>query len=240
MNLLRGWDRIIADLPDFLQAFLFVTIKVAVIGSLLALVLGVILGLLSSSRNKIIRFFVRCYVEFFQNTPILIQIFFIYIGLPYVGIILPESLIAVVIITLYHGAYISEIVRSGIESVPSGQYEAAESQGFTRMQSMIYIILPQTVKLVLPPLTTQIVNLIKNTSVLQVIAGGDLMYVADCWAANTGITAPPYLVATVLYFLICYPLTCLSRYFEKRSQEGYKHKDIKADSQIIANKEVQV
>jgi len=231
--LFRGWDLLIKDLPEFLQAFFLVTIKVAAIGAICALVLGVLFGLLSSSRHKIIRFISRCYVELFQNTPVLIQVFFVYIGLPYLGFNLDSTIIAVIIISLYHGAYISEVVRSGIESVPRGQYEAATSQGFSYLETMIYIILPQTVRMILPPLTTQIVNLIKNTSILQVIAGGDLMYVADCWAANTGITVPPYLVATVLYFAICYPLTCLSRHFEKKSLEGYKQKEKVVEKEVI-------
>lgn len=241
MNIFRGWDMIAEDLPEFFSAFFFVTVKVAVIGAICALVLGVIFGLMSSSRNRVIRTVARCYVEFFQNTPILIQVFFVYIGLPYAGIVLPETLIAVCIVALYHGAYISEVVRSGIAAIPKGQYEAAKSQGFSYVQTMEYIVLPQTVKMILPPLTTQIVNLIKNTSILQVIAGGDLMYVADCWAANTGITVPPYLIATLLYFAFCYPLTCLSRYFEKRNEEGYHSKAVTAPvMQPVVGKEVQL
>lgn len=223
--MLKGWNLLLQELPNFFSAFFFVTVKVALLSAIFALMLGVIFGLLSTSRNKLLKGIARVYVEFFQNTPILIQVFFIYLALPYMGINLPETLIAVVILSLYHGAYISEVVRSGIESVSRGQYEAAASQGFTYIQTMEYIILPQSVKMILPPLTTQIVNLIKNTSVLQVIAGGDLMYVADCFAANSGITIPPYLVATVLYFLFCYPLTCLSRYFEKLNAEGYHQKE---------------
>ncbi|MBS7125232.1 MAG: ABC transporter permease subunit, partial [Coprobacillus sp.] len=105
--LFRGWDLLIKDLPEFLQAFFLVTIKVAAIGAICALVLGVLFGLLSSSRHKIIRFISRCYVELFQNTPVLIQVFFVYIGLPYLGFNLDSTIIAVIIISLYHGAYIS-------------------------------------------------------------------------------------------------------------------------------------
>lgn len=90
---------IIKDLPEFLQAFFLVTIKVAAIGAICALVLGVLFGLLSSSRHKIIRFISRCYVELFQNTPVLIQVFFVYIGLPYLGFNLDSTIIAVIIIS---------------------------------------------------------------------------------------------------------------------------------------------
>ncbi len=227
MNFFKGWDKVVSEIPEFLTAFLCVTVWVAIVGTLLALTIGIVVGLMSSSKNKFIRFIVRVYVEFFQNTPILIQIFFIYLALPAFGVRLHEMTIAIMIVSLYHGAYISEIVRSGVESVPKGQYEAAESQGFSHIQSMVYIVLPQTIRLILPPLTSQIVALFKNTSVLQVIAGGDLMYVAASWAGYTGITAPPYLIAAVLYFSICYPLTCLSRYFEKKNEAGYVQKKSK-------------
>lgn len=224
MNIFMGWDRTLAQLPDFLEAFVFVTIKVAFFGLIIALGLGVVFGIVYASKNKLLRAIIRIIVEFFQNTPILIIVFFIYIALPMTGIIIEDYLIAIITVGLYHAAYISEIIRSGIESIPKGQYEAAMSQGFSHTQTMVYVILPQTIRLVLPPITTQIVNLVKNTSILQVIAGGDLMYTVDIFAANTGITFAPYFIATLLYFAICFPLTCLSRYFEKRNEMGYVSK----------------
>jgi putative glutamine transport system permease protein len=118
-----------------------------------------------------------------------------------------EFLIGVLGVGVYHGAYVAEVVRAGITSIAKGQWEAARSQGFSYVQAMRYIILPQTVTIVLPPLGNQAVNLIKNTSILALIAGGDLMYRADSWAANGTLSyGPAYAVTGVLYFLMCFPL----------------------------------
>jgi putative glutamine transport system permease protein len=169
--------------------------------------MGIIFGLFSTSSLRSLRSITRVYVEFFQNTPLVIQIFFVYNALPYVGIKMHELLIGVLCVGIYHGAYVAEVVRAGITSIPKGQWEAARSQGFSYVQAMRYIILPQTITIVLPPLGNQAVNLIKNTSVLALIAGGDLMYRADSWASNGTLSyGPAYAVTGALYFLICFPL----------------------------------
>ena len=126
---------------------------------------------------------------------------------------------------LYHAAYISEVIRTGIESVPRGQMEAALSQGFTRVQSYIYIILPQTFKVILPPLCNQALNLVKNTSVLALIAGGDLMYNADNFVSTYGYLQG-YIMACVLYFIICFPLAILVQWLERRSKRRPRAKNI--------------
>jgi putative glutamine transport system permease protein len=190
---------------------------VAASALLLALVLGVIFGLFSSSSIKILRYIARIYVEFFQNTPLVIQIFFLYNALPYAGIVMDVFSIGLIGVGFYHGAYVAEVVRGGIASIPRGQREAARSQGFSYIQSMRWIILPQTVTIILPPLANQAVNLIKNTSVLALIAGGDLMYRADSWAANGTLSyGPAYLVTGFLYFLLCFPLVTWARRHEIR------------------------
>jgi putative glutamine transport system permease protein len=118
---------------------------------------------------------------------------------------------------IYHGAYVAEVFRAGINSVPKGQMEAARSQGFSYVQAMHHIILPQTITIVLPPLANQAVNLIKNTSVLALIAGGDLMYQADSWASNGTLSyGPAYITTGVLYFILCFPLVTWARRREAR------------------------
>jgi putative glutamine transport system permease protein len=112
---------------------------------------------------------------------------------------------------------VAEVFRAGITSIPKGQMEAARSQGFSYVQAMQYIILPQTIIIVLPPLGNQAVNLIKNTSVLALIAGGDLMYRADSWASNGTLSyGPAYLITGVLYFILCFPLVNWARRHEMR------------------------
>ena len=188
----------------------------------LALVLGVIFGVFSTTHSRVLKAVSRAYVEFFQNTPLLIQIFFYYNGLAMVGLRLDKFTIGVLGVGIYHGAYVAEVVRAGIQSIPNGQLEAAASQGFTYLQTMWHIILPQTIKIILPPLTNQAVNLIKNTSVLAIIAGGDLMYAADSWASYTLNYGPAYVAAGALYFLMCFPLATWARRYEER----LKHHDV--------------
>ncbi len=206
------------------------TLAVAVLALLLALALGILFGILSTSGNKTCKAVGRVYVEFIQNTPLVIQVFFLYNGLPYLGIMLGKFSIGVLGIGVYTGAYISEVVRTGIQSIPVGQTEAAKSQGFTYVQTMRYIILPQTVKIILPPLTNQAVNLIKNTSVLAMIAGGDLMYRADNLATGRLIYGPAYITAGILYFLLCFPLSSYARKLEQK----LKKKEVRTISQAEA------
>lgn len=198
------------------------TILVATLALFLALAIGVVIGLFSTSQNRFLKLIARIYVEFFQNIPLVIQIFFMYNGLAMAGLVMSEFMIGVVGVGLYHGAYIGEVVRAGITAIPKGQTEAAYSQGFDYIQTMRYIVLPQTIKIILPPLANQAVNLIKNTSVLAIIAGADLMYATDSYASSSLNYGPAYLVAGLLYFALCYPLAV----FAKKYEEKLKRKDI--------------
>lgn len=207
------WEAAFKDLSVFFEGFL-TTLEVSILGLTLALILGIIFGILSTSKLKIFKIISRIYVEAIQNTPLVIQVFFLFNGLPYIKIVLPVFLIGVLGVGVYHGAYIAEVVRTGIASIPKGQFEAAKSQGFSHTQTMRYIILPQTIKIIIPPLANQLVNLIKNTSILAMIAGGDLMYRADSWSSSNMYYGPAYVITGVLYFMLCYPLAVLSRKLE--------------------------
>ena len=210
------WQNLFAEWPVLLRAFL-TTLEAALLAWILALLLGVIFGLMSSAHHRLPRAIARVYVEFFQNTPLMIQLFFVFFALPYAGVSLPSFACGVLCVGVYTGAYISEVVRAGISSIPRGQFEAAYSQGFTYLQTMLLIVLPQTVKIILPPLVNQCVNLIKNTSVLAMVAGGDLMYVANNWATNGNASyGPAYLICGVLYFCLCFPLSTWARRHEER------------------------
>lgn len=205
---------------DAIGAGFLRTLQVAVLALVLSLIIGVAVGILSTAQSWIPRSIARVYVEIFQNIPLLIQIFFMYNGLAMAGLVLSEFTIGVVGVGLYHGAYVGEVVRAGILSMPKGQHEAAYSQGFNYAQTMRYIILPQMVKSILPPLTNQAVNLIKNTSVLAIIAGADLMYAADSYASSSLNYGPSYLLAGLLYFLLCFPLATFSRKYEEKLKKN--------------------
>ncbi len=212
------WEALFKDFNIFLEGFL-TTLEVSILGLILALMLGIIFGVLSTSKIKIFKVINRIYVEVIQNTPLVIQVFFLFNGLPYIKVVLPVFLIGILGVGVYHGAYISEVVRTGITSIPKGQFEAAKSQGFSHTQTMMYIILPQTVKIIIPPLANQLVNLIKNTSVLAMIAGGDLMYTADSWSSANMYYGPAYVITGALYFIMCYPLAMISRKLELREKK---------------------
>jgi putative glutamine transport system permease protein len=219
------WFFLWRDRSAFLEGF-GITLLVSICALLLALALGIIFGLFSTSSKKLLKAIARIYVEFFQNTPLVVQVFFVYNALPYLGLTLDVFSIGMLCVGIYHGAYVSEVVRAGITSIPKGQMDAAKSQGFSYLQSMRWIILPQTITIVLPPLGNQAVNLIKNTSVLALIAGGDLMYRADSWASNGTLSyGPAYLVPGLLYFILCFPMVSWARRHEVR----IKNLDIQAN-----------
>ena len=229
----RRWEITMAEMGSLWEGFGF-TLQVVVAGLLLSLVLGTILGVFSTTRSRVLGIISRIYVEFFQNTPLPVQVFFYYMAGPRVlqmitGAESPVRISAFAIgalgVGLYHAAYVSEVIRTGIESVPRGQMEAALSQGFTRVQSYAYIILPQTFKVILPPLCNQALNLVKNTSVLALIAGGDLMYNADNFVSTYGYLQG-YIMACVLYFIVCFPLAMLVQWLERRSKRRPRAKNI--------------
>lgn len=193
------------------------TVELAVVALLLSLVLGMLFGLLSTSGKKLLAALARIYVELIQNTPLLLQMCFLYYLLAFSGNsigILPTGMIA---LGVYHGAYMSEVIRAGIQAVPKGQSEAAQAQGFGYLGRMYYIILPQSIKMILPPMVNQVVNLIKNTSCLYIVGGADLISVTYNFVtgSNTGgAYAPAYIVSGVLFFAICFPLSTLASIWE--------------------------
>lgn len=228
------WEKALGQMDTF-GVGMIMTIKVAIIGLLLSIVLGIIFGALSTTKNKVLQIISRIYVELFQNTPLVVQVFFYYSGLPRIlqflfdtnrPVRLSKLLLGVIGVGLYHGAYIAEVIRTGIEAIPKGQTEAASSQGFTRVQTMYLIILPQTLKIILPPLANQALNLVKNTSVLALVAGGDLMYHSDNYVSDSGFLQG-YIISCALYFVICFPLAVLARKLEERAKKIPTPKKIK-------------
>ena len=193
------------------------TVELAIVALLLSLVLGMLFGLLSTSGKKPLTAIARIYVELIQNTPLLLQMCFLYYLLAFSGNsigILPTGMIA---LGVYHGACMSEGIRAGIQAVPKGQSEAAQAQGFGYLGRMYYIILPQSIKIILPPMVNQVVNLIKNTSCLYIVGGSDLISVTYNFVTGSttgGAYAPAYLVSGLLFFVICFPLSTLASLWE--------------------------
>lgn len=228
----RRWQITFDSIDAFWDGF-FVTLQVVVWGLILALALGTILGVFSTTRSRVLRAISRVYVEFYQNTPLPVQVIFMYLMGPQLlqlatgsaaPVPIPSVVLGFVGVGLYHAAYVAEVIRTGIEAVPRGQMEAALSQGFTRVQAYIYIILPQTFKVILPPLCNQALNLVKNSSVLALVAGGDLMYRSNSFVGTYGYLQG-YILACVMYFIICFPLSMLVQYLEKRSKRAPRQRN---------------
>ena len=186
------------------------TLLTAFAALMLAFAIGAVIGLMATSGKKPLKMVARVYVEFIQNTPLLLQLCFLYYALAFAGLSLGVIRTGIIALGVYTGAYMGEVVRAAIESVPKGQFEAAQSQGFGYLQRMGYIILPQSIPVMLPPMVNQVVNLFKNTSCLYIVGGADLISVTYSFVTgeNTGgAYAPAYLVSGLLFFIICYPLS---------------------------------
>lgn len=222
-GLLEGkrWAALWKALPEYYVPGFIMTLKISIVGLLVALLLGIVFGTFSTMKFKPAKILARIYVEFLQNTPLALQILFYYSVLPLLFsnsvFRIPKFVLGVIGVGVYHGAYIAEVIRTGIEAVPKGQSEAAASQGFSYLETMYYIILPQTIRIIMPPLANQALNLVKNTSILAMVAGMDLMYYTDSWGADRGYFAQAYFTSALLYFIICFPLARLGRYLEIRS-----------------------
>lgn len=210
------WEYLWEDRMIFVDAFL-VTAELAVGGLILALILGFAVGIASTLPSRIVRAVTRVYVELFRNIPLTLQVMFFYYGCVYGGIPISTRTVGIIGLGVCSGAFIAEIVRGGLNAVPKGQYEAAQSQGLNYFQTMRRIILPQTIRIILPPLGTQLSWLILDTSVLSIIAGGDLLYVTRNWASNGTLSyGPAYLVCGIVFFIICYPITRTARKYEEK------------------------
>lgn len=193
------------------------TALTALFGLILALVIGIVLGLFATSGKKPLAFVARVYVEVIQNTPVLLQMCFLYYALAFSDLSIGIINTGILTLGIYHGAYVAEVVRAGIESIPRGQFEAAASQGFGYLGRMYYIILPQSIKIILPPMVNQVVNLIKNTSCLYIVGGADLISVTYNFVTgeNTGgAYAPAYILSGLLFFVVCCPLSSLASMWE--------------------------
>ena len=213
---LDAWMMVWHYKDTFILGFL-TTVQVSLISLLISLTLGLIFGLMATSNKLSLQAIARVYVEFIQNTPLLLQICFLNYALSFSGNGIGILASGIISIGLYHGAYMAEVIRAGIQSIHKGQFEAAQSQGFDYFGTMYYIILPQSIKIILPPMVNQVVNLVKNTSCLYIIGGTDLIsltYNFVTGASTGGAYGPAYLVCGLLFFVFCYPLSKLASNWE--------------------------
>ncbi|WP_409176369.1 MULTISPECIES: amino acid ABC transporter permease [Brevibacillus] len=211
-----SWDVIVDALPVLAQGSV-VTLKITVISLFFALLIGLLFGLMSTSRSKVLRGIATAYVDFLRGTPLLVQIFFIYFGLPPVlDIKIPETTAGILALSLNAGAYLAEIFRGGILSIDKGQMEAARSLGLTHGKAMRLVILPQAVRRMIPAFVNQFIVTLKDTSLLTVIGIRELMNSGEIIISSNFRSFEIWAVVAVFYFLMIYILSLLSRSLERR------------------------
>ena len=194
-----------------------VTLSLLFIVIILSVPGGLLLALLRLSTNRVVTTIVDAYVYVMRGTPLMLQILLIYYGLPFMidGFELTDMTAAVLSFVLNYIAYLCEIFRSGIQSIPKGQYEGAKVLGFTYVQTMYKIILPQVIKRVLPPLANETITLLKDTSLVYVLAMNDILRITrSIVQRDFDITA--FIVAGVFYLAMTFILTKLYQYLERR------------------------
>ena len=195
-----------------------VTLKLFVITMALSIPLGLVLALVRISRLRSLSAAVGAYIWLMRGTPLMLQLLFIYFALPFVpviGVRLPDFPSAVVAFALNYAAYFAEIFRAGIQSIDRGQYEGARVLGLTYPQTMRRIILPQVVKRILPPMSNETITLIKDTSLIYVLAMNDLLRAAR-GIVQRDFTTTPFVVAAAFYLLLTLVLTLAFQRLEKK------------------------
>lgn len=201
---------------DMIIDGLKITLLASFIALVASLIIGTVMAILQVSPLKWLGRFATAYVEFFRNIPLLIIVMFFFVVAPIYGFQFDGFTSGTVGLTLYTSAFIADTVRAGIEGIPKGQMEAGRSTGLSYVAVMWHIILPQAFKMVIPPLGNQFINLVKNSSILAMVTGMDLMYQGDLIASTTFNTIGTYTLIGLLYLVMTLPISYLMKYLENR------------------------
>lgn len=225
---------------------LVATIRISIYSGILALILGTILGVARCSANLTIRMLARTYLEFLRNVPpvVVVFIFFFFLSQQLIDALnlerwargiarqdnnqvwtfffgemrrFPSLVSGVIVLALFESAFVGEIIRAGIQSIPKGQREAARSIGMSRFQELRYIVLPQAMKKVVPPLANQFISLIKDSSILSLISVQELTYKTVELVASSRMIFEAWITTAAFYFVVCFGLSRLFARFEKKS-----------------------
>jgi len=235
---------------NLLMQGLATTLRLAVWATLCATLVGVVMGYWRTCENLALRIISRCYVELIRNIPPVVFIFIFYFFVssqlfPAIGIynidkenplvanevfaflfgnpaLLDNFLAGMICLSLFEGAYITEIVRAGIQSTPKGQWEAARSIGLSHFNVLRYIIIPQAVRKILPPLAGQFITLIKDSAIISLISIQELTFVATEVAATTTRVFETWILVGAMYFVLCYSFALLFAHFERRARRSQR------------------
>lgn len=209
------WDIIAKSIP-LLAEGIVVTLQVSAIAAVLGLLLGVICGLGALSRSRPVRWIVTAYVDFIRGTPLLIQIFLVFFALPMVGIRFDEFWAGVIALSLNAAAFVAEVVRGGVGSIEKGQTEAAKAIGMRHSQILVFILLPQAYRQMVPPLTNELISLVKNSSLLSVISVYELTRAGQAIISVHFVPFEIYTLLALYYYALIKALSWLSIQLERR------------------------
>ena len=192
----------------FLLDGLLVTVEVAVLSIIFSFIIGSVLGLIRYLKIPVVSKIVGLLIDLIRNLPLLLIIFFTYFALPQIGIRLDIFWSAIVAMTIFESSMLSEIIRAGLNSVPKGQTEAGLSTGLTYAQTLLFIIIPQAFKAMVPPILSQFISLIKDTSLAVIISLPEITHNAKIvYGQNTNYVIPMFVAMALLYFSICFALS---------------------------------
>jgi len=210
-------------LPDLLRAAV-VSVELTICVMLISLVFGLIIALMRISHSRALRIISTIYVEVIRGTPCLLQLFYIYFVLPAFGIRLDPFPAGVAGLSVNYSAYLSEVYRAGIIAVPHGQIEASHALGMSRALMMRLIILPQAIRVVVPPLGNYFISLFKDTSLVSIVTVKELMFTGQIIAATNFQYFTIFTIIGIIYFSLSYPSSLLVGYLERRMKVGYRRK----------------
>lgn len=208
---------VIRNALPYLMDGLVVTLYIFVIALILGFIIGLIVALLRLAPIKLLNWIAKTYINAIRGTPFIVQLFFIYFGLntiPWIS--MDKTTAGIVTVAINAGAYFAEIIRAGIQSIDSGQTEAARSLGLTGSQTMRYVVLPQAFRRMLPTFTNQSIISLKDTSLLSIIGIADLTQRGQIQQAATYESFKIWLTVGIIYFIIIYALTLLANFLERR------------------------
>ncbi|MDC0769314.1 MULTISPECIES: ectoine/hydroxyectoine ABC transporter permease subunit EhuD [unclassified Streptomyces] len=210
-----SWDYVREIMPQLLDG-LWITVQATLLGSLVAFALGLVWAIALRSPSRWVTWPVSAVVEFVRNTPLLVQLFFLFFVLPSWGLSFGALTTGVIGLGLHYSTYTAEVYRAGIDAVPKGQWEAATALSLPRGRTWVAVILPQAFRRVVPALGNYVIAMFKDTPMLSAITVGDMLFEANSIGATTFDYMEPITVVGILFIVISYPTSVLLRVLERR------------------------
>lgn len=213
---------------DYFLAGARTTVLISLITVFFGFILGCLISFMKLSKNKLLHGFASIYVTVIRGTPMLVQLYIVYLQTDFIpfpettvlGVALDRALPCAIALSINSSAYVAEVIRSGIQAVDSGQGEAARSLGMTKKQAMLHIIMPQAIKNILPAIGNEFITMIKETSIIQYLGVGDIMYNNGIVITNTYNPLPCYYISAIIYLVLTSVLGKGINIFERRLQRS--------------------